>query len=290
MKKSKDDIQNRADVESQYPLVSSSPHYDPCIITRIDITPRDADQSNEDAVETYVLGESSTLGKTILNLREWLETSFRLLKDQMTKRRVAEEQIQKGNRKLELVYEGICRAMNAILAAKDPYTALHQARVAKLATSVSIELRLSNKEVEGIRIASLLHDIGKITVPAEILSKSGTLSDHEFGLIREHPQVGFTILKAIEFPWDISEMVLQHHERLDGSGYPSGLKDGEIMFGAKILAVADVIEAVSFHRPYREARGTADALKHIQEYRNVLYDSSVVEACLQQFYQSNFSF
>jgi putative nucleotidyltransferase with HDIG domain len=266
------------------------PHFHPCSIARIDLNSCQNVHPEEIPSETYVLGESKALGKSILNLCDGFAISFRLLKDQMIKRKMAEKKIRDGNRKLLSVYEGICHAMNGILATKDPYTALHQERVAKLATAIARALDLTRDEVEGIRFASLLHDIGKIAIPAEILSKSGQLSSHEFGLIHEHPQVGYRILSSIEFPWDIGKIVLQHHERLDGSGYPFGAKNNEIVFGAKILAVADVVEAVSFHRPYREALGIADALHIIQEYKNVLFDQSAVKACLHVFYESKFSF
>jgi putative nucleotidyltransferase with HDIG domain len=287
MKKSNDCTLRR---KSQNSVASSSPHFHPCSIARNDLNSCKIAHAEEMPSKKLMVGKSNGLGKSVLSFRDWYAISFGLLKDQMIKRRTAEKQILEGNRKLASVYEGICRAMNAILATKDPYTALHQERVAKLATAITRELDLTGDEVEGIRFASLLHDIGKIAIPAEILSKSGELSSHEFGLIHEHPQIGYSILSAIEFPWDIGKIILQHHERLDGSGYPFGARNNEIVFGARILAVADVVEAVSFHRPYREALGIADALHLIQEHKNVLFDQAAVEACLHVFYESKFSF
>ncbi|MEA2022622.1 MAG: HD-GYP domain-containing protein [Candidatus Caldatribacteriota bacterium] len=180
--------------------------------------------------------------------------------------------------------------MSKIIEVKDPYTAGHQQRVSQLATAIAKELNLSADKVEGIRIASLIHDIGKISVPTEILSKSTTLSDIEFSLIKVHAQTGYDILKSIEFPWPIARIVLQHHERINGTGYPNNLKDKEILPEAKIMAVADVVEAMSSHRPYRPALGIDAALEEISKNRGILYDSEVVDVCLKLFKQKGFNF
>ncbi|HID87880.1 MAG TPA: HD-GYP domain-containing protein [Anaerolineae bacterium] len=156
--------------------------------------------------------------------------------------------------------------------------------------SIAREMGLPEEQFEGIRIAGLIHDIGKINVPAEILSKPGPLSELEFGLIQAHPQVGHDILKTIEFPWPVAQIVLQHHERMDGSGYPQGLSDDNILLEARILGVADVVEAMASHRPYRPPRGLDKALEEISRNRGILYDPEVVDACLKLFTEKGFTF
>jgi len=145
-------------------------------------------------------------------------------------------------------------------------------------------------QIEGIHAAGLMHDIGKIAVPAEILTKPAKLTDLEFNLIRCHPQVAYDILKGVNFPWPIADIILQHHERMDGSGYPNGLKGDQILLEARILAVADVVEAMSSHRPYRPALGLNKALAEIKKNQDRLYDSAVVSACLELFTKKGFTF
>jgi HD-GYP domain-containing protein (c-di-GMP phosphodiesterase class II) len=149
---------------------------------------------------------------------------------------------------------------------------------------------LPNDQIQRVRIASLLHDLGKIFIPTEILSKPGQLTEVEFAIIKSHPQAGYEILKNIEFPFPIADVVIQHHERMNGSGYPAGLKDDQIVMEARILAVADVAEAMSSHRPYRPALGLDKALKEIVNNKGVLYDASVVEACMRVFSSGAFKF
>jgi len=144
-------------------------------------------------------------------------------------------------------------------------------------------MHLPTDMAEGIRIAGTIHDIGKISVPAEILSKPGKLSQKEFELIKDHPQTGYEVLKDVEFPWPIAQIIRQHHERLNGSGYPLGLVGEEVLLEARIIAVADVIEAIASHRPYRPARGIEAALSEIEQNKGVLYDASVVDACVKLF-------
>ncbi|MCD6577323.1 MAG: PAS domain S-box protein [Anaerolineaceae bacterium] len=180
-------------------------------------------------------------------------------------------------------FVGTIHTIAATVEARDPYTAGHQKRVADLAIAIAREMKLADEKVEGIEIAGKIHDLGKIKVPAEILSKPGKLSDLEFQIIQTHPQVGYDLLKEIEFPWPIAEMVLQHHEKMDGSGYPQGLKGGEIMLEARILAVADTVEAMSSHRPYRPALGIEKALIQIKKDKGTLFDPDVVDACLKVF-------
>jgi len=190
--------------------------------------------------------------------------------------------------KLERTLEGTVNALATMAEKRDPYTAGHQRRVAQLACAVAAEMGLPPDQIAGLRVAGMLHDIGKIYVPAEILSKPGRISEYEFSIIKTHPEVGYDIVKEIEFPWPVAQIILQHHERLDGSGYPVGLRDKEILLEAKILAVADVVEAMSSHRPYRPALGTAAALAEITTKSGLLYDPAVVAVCLRLFTEKGF--
>lgn len=174
-------------------------------------------------------------------------------------------------------------AIAATIEARDPYTAGHQRRVANLATAIARELQLPAEQIEGLKLAGVVHDIGKIRVPAEILCKPGRLDELEFNLIKRHSLTGYEILKSIKFPWPLAEIVLQHHERLDGRGYPQGLKGEEILLEARILAVADVVESMVSHRPYRAGLGVDTALAEISRNKDVLYDARVVNACLALF-------
>ena len=212
------------------------------------------------------------------------------MKSEIDRYKQTEKELKDNFKKLKSVFEGVVNAMSMIVEARDPYTAGHQRRVSRLACAIAKEMGFSEENTERIRIAGLLHDIGKITIPGEILIKPGVLNKSEFEIIKNHPQVGYDILKGIDFPWHISEIVLQHHERLDGSGYPVGLSNKDILLEAKILAVADVVEAVSSHRPYRPSRGINKALRIITENKNILYDTAVVDACLHLFYESRFKF
>ena len=200
------------------------------------------------------------------------------------------EELKNSMERLQKTLEGIIHAMAQTLEARDPYTAGHQRRVADLACAIAEEMGFSKDQIEGIRMAGLIHDLGKISVPAEILSKPGKITDYEFGIIKSHPQIGFDILKEIEFPWPIAQMVLQHHEKINGSGYPLGLSNGMILEEARILAVTDVVEAMSSHRPYRPALGTDKALEEISNDKNILYDPDVVEASLGLFRSKRFHF
>ncbi|MCX7092719.1 MAG: response regulator [Methylobacter sp.] len=180
-------------------------------------------------------------------------------------------------------------AIASTVEMRDPYTAGHQRRTAHLASAIAKELQLPDYLIEGLNLASVVHDIGKIKIPAEILCKPGRLDELEFGLIKRHPETGYEILKSIDFPWPIAKIVLQHHERLDHSGYPYGLTGDEILFEAKILSVADVVEAMSSHRPYRAGLGVEAALNEIMRHRGVLYDASVVDACLILFKEKGYN-
>lgn len=168
-------------------------------------------------------------------------------------------------------------ALAAMVELRDPYTAGHQKRVSEFAVAIAREMGLNEQMIEGIRLAGVVHDVGKIRVPAEILSKPGALSGPEMMIIREHSLNGFEILRSIDFPWPVAQIVLQHHERLNGSGYPYGLAADELLLEAKIIAVADVAEAMATHRPYRPALGIEAALQEIKEHRGELYDAAVVD-------------
>ncbi|HEK85233.1 MAG TPA: HD domain-containing protein [Candidatus Aminicenantes bacterium] len=208
----------------------------------------------------------------------------------VTARKKAEKEIQESWARLHRTLEGTIQAISTTIEMRDPYTAGHQRRVAKLAEAIARELQLSASQVEGIKFAAEIHDIGKIYVPAEILSKPTKLTDLEYTIIKTHPQAGYEILKNIEFPWPIAQIVLQHHERMNGSGYPNGLKGDKILLEARILAVADVVEAMSSHRPYRPSFGLDKALDEINSNQGVLYDPEVVKACLKIISNNKFSF
>ena len=194
-----------------------------------------------------------------------------------------EDQRQKEYVRLRSALEATVQAIALTVETRDPFTAGHQRRTADLAMAIGAEMGLTDDRLEGIRIAGTIHDIGKISVPVEILSKSRQLSEIEFALIRTHPRAGYEILKEIEFPWPVAEMVLQHHERLDGSGYPQGLKAEGILREASIIAVADVVETIASHRPYRPANSIEAALEEIAGNRGILYAPDIVDACLKLF-------
>jgi PAS domain S-box-containing protein/putative nucleotidyltransferase with HDIG domain len=201
-----------------------------------------------------------------------------------------EEELKESFEHLRRSLESTVSALASALEMRDPYTAGHQQRVTDLACAIAEEMGLSEEQINGIRMAGLIHDIGKINIPAEILNKPGELTEIEYNLFKNHPQVGHDILKSVEFPWPVAQIVLQHHERMDGSGYPQGLSGDEIMLEARILAVADIVEAIASHRPYRPARGAGDALEEILHNKGTLYDLEVVDACLRVFYEKGFTF
>lgn len=177
--------------------------------------------------------------------------------------------------------DGVIHAISLVVESRDPYTAGHQRRVAELARAIAKEMGLSDWQALGVHISGLLHDVGKVAVPAEILSKPGKINHFEFSIIKNHCQVGYEILQRIDFPWPVTRAIFQHHERLDGSGYPQGLYAEDIVMEARILGVADVVEAMSSHRPYRPALGLNSALEEISRASGVLYDAEVVDACLR---------
>ena len=212
------------------------------------------------------------------------------LKQDIARRESAEAEVQSTLNKLRSAMGGVVQAMALTVERRDPYTAGHQRRVSDLARGVAAEMALSAHQIDGIRMAGLIHDLGKICVPVEILSKPGQLSEIEHTLIKDHPQVGYEILKEIEFPWPVAQIVLQHHERIDGSGYPAGLCGEDILVEARTLAVADVVEAMASHRPYRPTLGRDMALEEISQNRGVLYDPDVVDACMKLLQEKDFQF
>ncbi|WP_172601758.1 HD domain-containing phosphohydrolase [Sulfuricystis thermophila] len=190
--------------------------------------------------------------------------------------------------KLDHSLDHAVAAIAATVEMRDPYTAGHQRRVAQLAAAIATEMGLPGEQVDGLRMAGIVHDIGKVRVPAEILASPAKLSDAEFAIIRTHPLSGWEILKVIDFPWPVAEIVHQHHERLDGSGYPRGLKGEEILLEARILAVADVVEAMATHRPYRPGFGVFPALQEVTRNKGRFFDPAVVEACLRLFMERGY--
>jgi len=208
----------------------------------------------------------------------------------ITERKRTEEELRQTSERLQKAIEGTINAVALTTEFRDPYTAGHQHRVAKLACVIARELGLTEDQIEGVRVAGALHDIGKISVPAEILSRPGRLRQNEINLVRDHAQVGYDLLNKIEFPWPVAQIVFQHHERMDGSGYPLGISGGEILLEAQIMGVADVVEAMASHRPYRPALSIEDALLEILQQRGILYSPEVVDACIKLFIRKGFTF
>lgn len=208
--------------------------------------------------------------------------------EDLVEERTAE--LRESEKKLRLSLLESITALASIVEMRDPYTAGHQRRVAQLAVAIAHELHLPEDKVEGIHLASVVHDVGKIRVPAEILTKPGKLTELEFGLIKEHSRNGYEILKTIDFPWPIAQIVQQHHERLDGSGYPYGLKGEQLLTETMIVAVADVVESMNSHRPYRPGLGLDVALAEIEHGKGVKFPADVVDACIRLFREKHFSF
>jgi putative nucleotidyltransferase with HDIG domain len=195
-------------------------------------------------------------------------------------RKAIERERQQATERMKRVLLQTVKAVSLTLEMRDPYTAGHQRRVAQLATAIGERLGLDPDRLEGLHTGALIHDLGKINVPSDFLSRPGKLSDAAFGVIKSHPDVGAEIVDGIDFPWPVAKMIRQHHERLDGSGYPDGLCGDDIILEARILAVADVVEAISSHRPYRPSLGIEAALNEIRDKSGSHYDPAVVEACI----------
>ena len=213
-----------------------------------------------------------------------------LLKVEIENRKRMQQELQQSFESLKKAMQSTIQAISMTVEKRDPYTSGHQQRVANLARAIAEELKLPDSQIECIYMAAYIHDIGKISLPAEILVKPIQLSDIEISLIQAHAQAGYDILKGIEFPWAIADIVLQHHERMDGSGYPLGLSGDKIVLEARIISIADVVETMASHRPYRPSIGMDKALEEIRKNRGVLYDPQVADACLKLFKEKGFKF
>ncbi|NPU84150.1 MAG: response regulator [Syntrophaceae bacterium] len=198
------------------------------------------------------------------------------------------EELLRSYKQVQNLLSKTVEAIAAVVEAKDPYTAGHQQRVAELARSIAVEMGLAAEQIDGLGMASLVHDIGKISIPSEILSMPRKLTPIEFVLIKNHVQAGYDILKGIEFPWPIAKIILEHHERMDGSGYPVGLTGESLLLESRILAVADVVEAMASHRPYRPAFGISIVLEELAKGRGTLFDPVAVDSCLRLFNEKEY--
>jgi PAS domain S-box-containing protein/putative nucleotidyltransferase with HDIG domain len=238
-----------------------------------------ADLDMFDAEEVKLLTEmAADLAYGIMSLRTRIE------------RDKSAQELEKSLEKMQRILMQVVTSLGTTLEIRDPYTAGHQIKVTQLATAIAEEMGFSQDQIEGISVGGTLHDIGKISVPSEILIKPGKLSDLEFAIIKTHSQVGYEIIKDIEFPRPVAEILLQHHERMNGSGYPRGLAGEEILMEARIIAVADVVEAMASHRPYRPALGIDATLGEILSNKGILYDPDVVDVCLKLFREKDFKF
>ena len=255
-------------------------------ITRLQV--RHETEQKEKEAELYYL-KNVELQKEI-NDRKLVENQL-VVQEHLLEKRVKDRtiELQQSMQKLKNSVEGTIHTLSKIIESKDPYTSGHQMRVAKLAELIAIEMGFTEDNVEAIFMISLVHDIGKISIPQEILSRPVELSNLEQEIIQTHPQIGYDILSNVEFPWPVADVILQHQELYDGSGYPKGLKGNQIMIEARIIAVADVIEAMTSHRPYRSTPGLESAIKEITLHSGKLYDPQVVEACKRIITAKGFS-
>ncbi len=199
-----------------------------------------------------------------------------------------EKELKQTFKKLQKIIEGTANIITKVVETRDPYSIGHQQRVSKLTIAIAQEMKLPQDKIEGTKIASLVHDIGKVNLPTEIISKPNKLIEVEFNLVKNYPKVGYDILKKVDFPWPIAEIVLQHQEKIDGSGYPRGLKGDEICIEAKILGVANVVEAMSSYKSYRPALSIDEALAEIVKNKNILFDPKVVDTCIKLFKEKDF--
>jgi putative nucleotidyltransferase with HDIG domain len=243
----------------------------------------------EEPVQTRKKGERILHTKKVPILNTNRETEYLLgISEDITDRKQAEEELRQTLNSLRKAFGTIIQVMVSAVETRDPYTAGHQLRSADLAITIATEMGLPQEKIEAIRMAGPIHDIGKLSVPAEILSKPTKLSEIEFSLIKAHSQKGYEMLKDVESPWPLAEIVYQHHERMNGSGYPRNLKGDEIIMEARIMAVADVVEAMASHRPYRPGLGIAAALEEIEKNRGTFYDNAVADVCLRLFQEKGY--
>jgi putative nucleotidyltransferase with HDIG domain len=217
-----------------------------------------------------------------------LSKANELLQADIVERRKAEVELQQTLDSLRKSVGATIQVMVSAVEMRDPYTAGHQIRTADLARAIATEMGLPKDKIDGIRMAGSIHDIGKLSIPAEILSKPTKLTDIEFNLIKDHSQSGYEMLKNVESPWPLAQIVYQHHERMNGSGYPRNLKGDEILIEARIMAVADVVEAMASHRPYRPGLGIQAALEEIEKNKGIFYDDAVADACLRLFREKGY--
>ena len=236
-------------------------------------------KKHHDLLETIVQDRTAELTKLNSQLQQEIE-----------ERKIAEEKLSQSYLQLQRSLDETVNAMSLTLEERDPYTAGHQRRTTDLSLAIAREMGLDEHEMKGLQMAGLIHDMGKISVPGEILSKPGGLNDAELQLIKRHPQVAYDILNQIDFPWPVDKIVLQHHEKFDGSGYPQGLSGTDILLASRILCVADVVETMETHRPYRPSLGRDAALEEIIKNRGILYDPDVVDACLRLFRETGFQY
>ena len=234
---------------------------------------------DEDKAKDQLLKELQKMREKIAGLEE-----AKLKYNQVYK------ELKQTYKKLQKIIEGTVNIITKVVETRDPYSTGHQQRVSKLATVIAQEMKLPQDKIEGTKIASLVHDIGKVNLPTEIISKPSKLIEVEFNLIKNYPKVGYDILKKVDFPWPIAEIVLQHQEKIDGSGYPRGLKGDEICIEAKILGVANVVEAMSSYKSYRPALSIDEALAEISKNKNILFDPEVVDICIKLFKEKDFKF
>ena len=233
-------------------------------------------------------GDTKVLIDLILSIYDSLSVNTLSLMRELKYRTEQEEKIKQYARTLEASFMKMVRLATTLSEMRDPYTAGHEGRVAKISVAIGKEMGLDAHRLEGLNVGGHLHDLGKMSIPVEILSKPTHLTPFEFELIKQHPQAGYDVLKDVGFPWPVDMIALQHHERIDGSGYPNGLKGDDILLEARIIAVADVVESMSSHRPYRPSLGLESALAEIERGRGTMYDAAVVDSCLRVFRQKSY--
>jgi PAS domain S-box-containing protein/putative nucleotidyltransferase with HDIG domain len=252
------------------------------IVTLDAVIPNEFRIVRKDGSERYFEG----LGRNLLD--NPAVAGFIINARDVTESKLVNAELQRTLENLRKSFGTTIQVMVSAVEMRDPYTAGHQLRVADIARSIAKEMGLSQDQIDGIRLAGSIHDIGKLSIPAEILAKPTKLTDIEFSLIKEHSRIGYEMLKDMESPWPLAEIVYQHHERMNGSGYPRKLKGDEILIEARIMAVADVVEAMASHRPYRPGLGIEAALEEIEKNKGISYDNVVADACLRLFREKNY--
>jgi PAS domain S-box-containing protein len=279
----------------EWQMIPNVKHYTEQCYAEIEVRREKRRLHNDYATEEYSVDIFRKNGE-LRHLHVWRKRvlwngkeHYQVIYRDITERKRAEKQLQDALESLRKAVGVTIQVMVSAVERRDPYTAGHQIRSADLARAIATEMELPHEKIDGIRMAGSIHDIGKLSIPAEILSKPTKLSENEFSLIKEHARQGFEILKGVESPWPLAEMVYQHHERMDGSGYPRHLKGDGILMEARILAVADVVESMASHRPYRPALGIDAALEEISKNGGTLYDPAVVDACLKLFQEKRYS-